>query len=177
LVEQLAAEGRIEVDRFDRVPHDLWAEATLPPLPLCDRLAVVLLQFDLTFEPSRDGRRIALVPVPDDLPAESVAADTPSAQSSQDAATTVDPELIRIDRLAIEQVPVGAVLRQVAQQTGLRLQVDEAAIERAGLSLDTFIAVRVENVTLDELLAHVVEGTGLACRREGRTIYVVPADE
>ena len=55
------------------------------------------------------------------------------------------------------------------------MQVDEAAIDRAGLSMETFVGVKAENVTLDELLQRVVAGTGLSCRREGRTVIVAPA--
>ncbi len=34
----------------DRVPHDLWAAASLPQIPRCDRLTFVLAQFDLGYE-------------------------------------------------------------------------------------------------------------------------------
>jgi len=164
------------------VPHDLLAEAALPPMPLCDRLTVVLAQCGLTFEATPDGRTLKLAPIPNDLPG---GEQLPGAVASADGAApdgdapaeaaSVDPELIRIDRIAIDQVPVGVVLRQIAAQTDLQLQVDEAAIDRAGLSMETFVRVRAENVTLDELLQRVVAGTGLSCRREGRTVIVAPA--
>jgi len=190
LIEKLAAEGRFQVEGLQQVPHDLLAQAALPPMPLCDRLAVVLAQFGLTFEATSDGRTLKLKPIPDDLPVDEhlpgAVASTDGAASSDggalsdggaspDGAAGVDPELIRIDRMAIDQVPVGVVLRQIAAQTGLQLQVDEAAIDRAGLSMETFVGVKAENVTLDELLQRVVAGTGLSCRREGRTVIVAPA--
>jgi hypothetical protein len=59
----LAAEGPLEVLESDRVPHDLWAAADLPPLPLSDRLTLVLGQFDLTFQVRSDGGAITLVPI------------------------------------------------------------------------------------------------------------------
>jgi len=67
LLEQLAGEGGFEILAADLVPHDLWAAADLPPMPLVDRLTLVLAQFDLTFQLSRDGRQIKLVPLPKDV--------------------------------------------------------------------------------------------------------------
>lgn len=185
LLERLADEGRVEVDGLERLPHDLLAEASLPSMPLCDRLTVLLMQFDLTFEPSNDGRRITLRPIPDDLPIAVGEADGPSPQrrpspaaagtASGETRNATAPELIRIDRLVVEQVPIGPLLERIAEQLNLQLQVDQEAIEQAGLSPRTFVSVRAENVTLDELLRQVTEGTGLQCRRQGRTLLLQPA--
>lgn len=67
LLAELAKESRTELVGLQRVPHDLWAAADLPPLSLVDRLTVIAVQFDLTFEVSRDGTTVRLVPLPDDL--------------------------------------------------------------------------------------------------------------
>jgi hypothetical protein len=67
LLAELAAASGIEIVGLEKVPHDLWAGADLPPLPLVDRLTLIAGQFDLTFQIAADGRAIALVPVPDDL--------------------------------------------------------------------------------------------------------------
>lgn len=64
LLRQLARRSRIEIDGLERVPHDLWAAADLPPLSLIDRLTLIVAQFDLTFKISPDGRRVTLVPLP-----------------------------------------------------------------------------------------------------------------
>jgi len=67
LLEQLAGEGGFEVLGAELVPHDLWAAADLPPLPMVDRLTLVLFQFDLTFQLSANGRQIKLVRLPKDV--------------------------------------------------------------------------------------------------------------
>ena len=41
--------------------------ADLPPLPLVDRLTLILGQFNLTFQISSDGRTVTLVSMPEDL--------------------------------------------------------------------------------------------------------------
>ena len=67
LLEDLAAEEGLELFALELVPHDLWAGAKLAPAALCDRLTLILVQFDLTFQVAADGRRIKLVPLPDDV--------------------------------------------------------------------------------------------------------------
>lgn len=48
LLEDLARQGRLKLHGLEQVPHDLWAAASLPPLPLLERIALVAAQFDLT---------------------------------------------------------------------------------------------------------------------------------
>ncbi len=64
IVTELARSAGLEVAGMDRLPHDLWARASLPPLSLVRRLCLVLQQFDLTFQVQPTGRQIALVPLP-----------------------------------------------------------------------------------------------------------------
>ena len=67
LIEELCRGGRLGIAELQRVPHDLWAGADLPPLTLVDRLSLILFQFDLTFEVSADGKTVTLLGVPDDV--------------------------------------------------------------------------------------------------------------
>lgn len=67
LVAQMAEEARVKVENLETVPHDLWAEANLPVLPWSDRLTLILAQFNLTFEVTRNGRSITLVPIPNQV--------------------------------------------------------------------------------------------------------------
>ena len=53
----------IKIDGLDRIPHDLWAAADLPPLIFTDRLTLVANQFDLTVRFSADGESAMLVDV------------------------------------------------------------------------------------------------------------------
>jgi len=67
LLSQLDQENHLELVGLERVPHDLWAAADLPALSLVDRLTLIAIQFDLTFEISGQGRHVALVSVPDEI--------------------------------------------------------------------------------------------------------------
>jgi len=67
LLTQLAEQNELRIQGADRVPHDLWAAADLPPLSLVDRLTLILIQFDLTFQVDADGKTVTLIPVPDEV--------------------------------------------------------------------------------------------------------------
>ena len=57
LLAQLGRLGDVEIIGIERVPHDLWAAADLPPLSLVDRLTLIAVQFDLTFKVAAGGAR------------------------------------------------------------------------------------------------------------------------
>lgn len=65
LLDRLAQEAQVHIEGQERVPHDLWAGANLPPLAWCDRLTLIAAQFDLTFALDATGKVVALVPWPD----------------------------------------------------------------------------------------------------------------
>ncbi len=67
LLGELVQEERIHISGLEEVPHDLWAEADLPPLALVDRLGLIIGQFNLTFELDLSGRGVTLIPFPDDV--------------------------------------------------------------------------------------------------------------
>jgi hypothetical protein len=72
LALELAREAGVELLGAERIPHDLWPAADLPPLSWIDRLTLLAAQFDLTVQMADEGRRVALV----DLPAKVVLART-----------------------------------------------------------------------------------------------------
>ncbi len=63
LVEGWVASAGVSLGRTDLIPHDLWHGVDLPPLPLADRLCLVLNQFDLRLiVDSAGGARLATLP-------------------------------------------------------------------------------------------------------------------
>ncbi len=184
LVAQLIAQSGFRADGLDRIPHDLWAGAELPPLSLVERLTLLLIQFDLTFAISPDGQTITLAPLPEKLLAEARQAaqkspggplDLPAPGRGKIAASKGRrPAEVRFTQKPT-QGPVGVLLQQIADKLGLELRIDHQAIQAAGLSLDRSIALEVQEATLDELLEAVLSPAGLAFRRTGKVIEVGPA--
>ncbi|HVA48959.1 MAG TPA: hypothetical protein VNH11_21510 [Pirellulales bacterium] len=62
LVADLAAEAGVAIGPLERIDHDLWPAADLPPLSWTDRLTLLANEFDLTFEFAGD-RQVRLTPV------------------------------------------------------------------------------------------------------------------
>ena len=55
LVFQWTREAGWQLANAEEIPHDLWPETSLPALAIADRITLVLLQFDLTYQVSESG--------------------------------------------------------------------------------------------------------------------------
>jgi hypothetical protein len=64
VVKSFAAKFRLTVDGLDKIPHDLWAGATIPACSVSQGLSLLLVQYDLTFRWKPDGSGVAIVPLP-----------------------------------------------------------------------------------------------------------------
>lgn len=180
LLEQLAVQNGLEIIGLERVPHDLWAAADLPPLSLVDRLTLIAVQFDLTFAVAEGGAKLELVPIPENLrplPVKRKGVSQPRPTSKSSAAdSSASIERVRVERMSVQAKPLGGVLRQMAEQLGLELRIDEKAIQEAGISLDQPVSAKVENATVDELLLALLQSTGLKFQRHQRVVEIMPAE-
>jgi hypothetical protein len=217
LIAGLTEETGVAIRGHERVPHDLWPAADLPPLALSDRLTLLGSMFDLTFRIAPDGRSVELIPVE---PAVVLERSYSLAQSRRgltkqlasvvpEAAIRVengqlivrgrleDHELVadllqgksvrRVERrragapagekvftLTVKQQRVGPFIRQLCKQLGLDARFDQAALDAAGVSLDTVVSFRVQQATLDELLRAALEPAGMTFSRQGRAVEIGP---
>ena len=60
ILHHLAGHAGIQIDGIEQLPHDLWPNAELPPVTLTDRLLLVTVPFDQTFQVADDGHRVTL---------------------------------------------------------------------------------------------------------------------
>lgn len=67
IVRETASAYALEVLGLEKIPHDLWAGATLPDLSAREALSLVLIQFDLTFQWGEGASAIRIEPLPDRL--------------------------------------------------------------------------------------------------------------
>jgi hypothetical protein len=64
IVTRVGRQFGLSIEGLEKVPHDLWAGATIPDATACEALTLVLNQLDLTFEwlPRETGVRLVQVP-------------------------------------------------------------------------------------------------------------------
>ena len=80
LLAAAASDYGVRIESLAAIPHDLWAAADLPTVGMAERVSLIAIQFDLTFQISPDGRAIRLVPIPERVVLEkSYPSATPSA--------------------------------------------------------------------------------------------------
>ncbi len=73
--------------------------------------------------------------------------------------------------LTPREAPVGAILREIAKQTGLRLVVDPAAADQ----LETRVSFSVKDVDLDTLLQKTLHDAGLTFERDDSELRILLA--
>ena len=83
----------------------------------------------------------------------------------------------QVHRLRVQDAPLRKVLKGLAAQLDLSLEIDEDAIAAAGLSLEVRVSFEVSDASLDELLAAALNPAGLRHQREGREVQIVPDDD
>ena len=212
LALRLADEAGVKLIDPERIAHDLWPAADLPPLSWIDRLTLLAAQFDLTFRFTDGGRGVELADVPErvvlsrtylggrdaqalarrwaqELPEATIAAtgnrirvDAPlenhehleAALRGQPTRRTTVTAGERAYQLSVEKAALDKVVAQLAKQLDLEFRWDRPAIDAAGIAVDQLVSVKIAEASLDELLAAVLAGTGLAPERTGRTVTIRP---
>jgi hypothetical protein len=170
---QTLAEGNFELDGLDKIPHDLWVAANLPPLTLVERLSLIAIQWDQTFDVSPNGKRWKLTAIPASVPEVPETRNRSTPRRLPPTAHGKAGEL-RIKRLAIQSEPLAPVLKQLCDRLGLELQMDAAALKAAGVSLDQRVSLTVENVTIDELFTQLLKEKGLTFERSQKMLIIRP---
>lgn len=168
LVGEAAAAQGLEIAGLDLVPHDHFPAAALPPLPLAERIDLVLAHFDLgvDWSPGPAGGKVPagrIGPLP-----EAVAAVPPPRRPPG-----------KVDRPAGKQVftlrleaPLDAALAAITKQLGLGLAIDEASLAARGIAPREIVRADVRSVSRDELLDAVLGPVGLSWTIAGDTLRV-----
>lgn len=86
-------------------------------------------------------------------------------------------EQLRVDRLVLQEVPLGQVLESLSSRLGLQFKYDAQALEAVGVGLQQPISLEIEKATIDELLTAALRPLGLAFRRSGREVEVLPPSD
>lgn len=166
LVAQLAAEAGIDIAGLDRVPHDHLAAARLPPLPVAERIDLILAHYDLRAAWKADGGEV--VPALERATPANRAAGRPAAQPRRRPG---GPAAEERHSLRLE-APLDQAVAALARRFALQPDIDAASLATRGIAVAEIVRVRVEGATRDELLDAVVAPLGLAWAIHDGTLRV-----
>ena len=181
LVAAALAEAGLTVEGLDAIPHDHFPAADLPPLPLAERLDLVLGHFDLRILWSAGrgrptGRIVAiaaeLTPPParrPDAPGGSPAPRRPAAPPSRSVKLR-DEFTLRLE------APLDQALAAIAARLGLELELDQASLAARGIAPGEIVRADVEKASRDRLLDAVLQPVGLQWKIEGERLRVFAAE-
>jgi hypothetical protein len=65
ILKQVSGKLKLEIDGLDKLPHDLWAGASLTQVTAVEALSLLLVPFEQTFEFVPDRAAIRVVPIPE----------------------------------------------------------------------------------------------------------------
>ncbi|MCI0335243.1 MAG: hypothetical protein L0228_18695, partial [Planctomycetes bacterium] len=176
LVTSLVEQHGWRIENATRIPHDLWPAGSLPELTLAEQLTVLLIGFDLMFEIDARERVVEIVPIEGPLTDAKPQAEVPPSVARPRPAQS-PRETKQVYTLRVREQPVRAVLRELTQRLKWPIEVDEASIRAAGLSLDERVSFAVEDVEQEELLDALLRPAGLDFRREGELLRIVPRED
>lgn len=166
LVERLAEEASIPIGPLDTIPLDHLPAGSLPPLPLADRLDLLLAHYDLRIEPGPRGRRsLAIVPL-----GEATGGRHRERPPRQSAGT---PKTVLIDRYTLRaEAPLQELLQALAKKFGLGLDLDGKALAAKGVAAGEIVRIAVEDARRDQVLDAITKPLGLSWKIKGETLEV-----
>lgn len=158
IAADIAEQAGVTIEDPERIPHDLWSAGATPTMTAGDRLTLLCAGFELRWCPvESDARRVQIEPISEALPRDGLA---PLATLLR--AKRATPAGESRYTLRIVDKPLGAVLKQLANQLGRELDVAPSLGE-----LDGLIRVEVTQATLEELLNAVGEAGAVSVSAEG----------
>lgn len=173
LLATAAAEAGIALEGLGTVPHDHFPSADLPPLPLSERLDLVLAHFDHRVEWKKRAAPAGQQPVFRIVPiaAQASAAPRKAAWSPRATQTPRSPVVAHTYSLRVA-APLDDLLTTLAKRFGLALELDRVALEQRGIAPREIVRIDVKDASREALLDAVLDPLGLGWRIEGGTLRV-----
>jgi len=164
----------LTVEGIDTIPHDHFPATDLPPLPLAERLDLLLAHFDLRIVWAADRGRVTGRIVPSD--AEISAAAPGKSEAPEQAPTRPRPPSRSVkvrDEFTLRlEAPLDQALAAIAGRLGLDLDLDLASLAARGIAPGEIVRAEVEKASRDGLLDAVVRPVGLQWKIEGKRLRV-----
>jgi hypothetical protein len=173
LLAAAAAEAGIAIEGLGTLPHDHFPAADLPPLPLAERLDLVLAHFDRRIEWKQTAAPAAQRPVFQIVPIAATASTAPRQTPWSPRATRPprSPDVAHTYSLRVA-APLDELLTTLAKRFGLSLDLDRAALEGRGIAPREIVRLDVKDASREALLDAVLDPLGLGWQIEGKTLRV-----
>lgn len=173
LLAAAAAEAGIALEGLGALPHDHFPSADMPPLPLAERLDLVLAHFDARVEWKKiftpAGQRPVFRIVP--IAATTSAAPRQKPWSPWAAPPQRPPDVATTYSLRVA-APLDDLLATLAKRFGLTLQLDRAVLETRGIAPREIVRLDVKDASREALLDAVLDPLGLDWQIDGTTLRV-----
>lgn len=177
LVAAALAEANLAVEGVDTIPHDHWPAASLPPLPLAERLDLVLAHFDRRILWAADRGRPAgrIVAIDADLGAQAAGDAAPAVPARRPGPPRRTAKIREEFTLRLE-APLDQAMAAIAGRLGLELELDRASLAARGIAPGEIVRAEVEKATREALLDAILQPAGLQWKIEGQRLRVFAAD-
>jgi hypothetical protein len=173
LVAAAASDAGVSVSGIESIPHDHFPAADLPPLPLAERLDLVLAHFDrrVLWEATRGAAAGRIVGIDAEI------------QPAADGPAPAKPIPVRPPRRTVKvrdeftlrlEAPLDQALAAICTRLGLTLELDAAALTARGIAPGEIVRAEVEKASRDELLDAVLHPVRLAWSIDGDRLRVFP---
>ncbi|MFN9272463.1 MAG: hypothetical protein ACK6DO_05465 [Planctomycetia bacterium] len=173
LLAAAAAEAGIALEGLGTVPHDHFPSADMPPLPLAERLDLVLAHFDHRVEWKKRAAFAGQQPVFRIVPIAATASAAPRTAPWSPRATQAQPppDVAHTYSLRVA-APLDDLLATLAKRFALTLELDRAALEQRGIAPREIVRLDVKDASREALLDAVLDPLGLGWRIEGKMLRV-----
>ena len=177
LVAAAAAEAGIVIAGLDDLPHDHFPAARLPPLPLADRIDLLLAHFDrrVAWKPRTARGAAAVFPIVTIAAPDAAANGGALLPDPTAAAAAGQADATATTFTLTVAAPLEELLAALARRFALTLDLDRAGLARAGVAPGEIVRLELRDATRGQVLDAILEPRGLSWRIEGDRLCVSAA--
>ncbi|MGL4595259.1 MAG: STN domain-containing protein [Thermoguttaceae bacterium] len=183
ILKQWGDQNRLQWNRLEELPHDIWEETTLSDVTFGESLILFLIGFDKTLKLDNSGKTLILETIiPDDNQRDLRRIDFAAKVREKDSAQTPQKQIknssskIPLSKrrftLRVENVPIESLLRSLANRLEIVLIMDENLWTKKSIAPDQCVSFDIKNATISDLLQEIFKSTQITFRIDGDTIYV-----
>jgi len=180
LVAAALAEAGLAVEGVDGIPHDHFPAATLPSLPLAERLDLVLAHFDRRIlwaaDRGRPSGRIVAIDAEIAAGTTAGAAGPASVVPRRRPAPPARTMKVREEFTLRLEAPLDQAVAAIAGRLGLEPELDRDSLAARGIATGEIVRAEVEKASREALLDAVLQPAGLQWKIEGQRLRVFAAD-